>query len=157
MVKRLAIALLVVLAAMTLFLAYRWYDRLPWLEASMRVHSEKGSTNCGHLTNSMVEEIPDSTAVFNCVESAHQEHRPFFVTLSVYGIDDYYSSAIVGDSKGEAIEIFYWSGVVVRANKLFRRRCNVSGQFLVLTGETGGIFHCYPWPPVALERDHIFW
>ena len=101
------IALLGIFAAMILFLAYRWYDRLPWLEASVRVHSERGSTNCGNLTNSGYEAHPDSTVVIRCVESAHQQHRPFFVTLSIHGVDDYYSSAIVGDSNGEAIEIFY--------------------------------------------------
>jgi len=159
MAKCLAIALLVVLAAMTLFLAYRWYDRLPWLEASIRVHSERGSTNCGYLTNSGYEAHPVSAAVIHCVESAHQQHRPFFMTLNIYGIDAYYASAIVGDSKGGAIEIFYWSGMVVRANRLFRRRCDVSGQFLVLSGARGDVPqpHCYPWPPSALERDHIFW
>jgi len=58
MAKRLTVALLLIIAAMTLFLAYRWYDRLPWLEASVRVHSERGSTNCGHLTNSGYEAHP---------------------------------------------------------------------------------------------------
>ncbi|HEX4785725.1 MAG TPA: hypothetical protein VH350_15390 [Candidatus Sulfotelmatobacter sp.] len=159
MVKRVAITLPPILAAVTLLLAYYWYDRLPWLETSLRVHSERGGANCGHLTNSGYEAHPDSTAVIHCVESAHQQHRPFVVKLSVYGVDDYYSSAIVGDSKGGAIEIFYWSGMVIRANKLLRRRCDVSGQFLMLNGDKGDIPqpHCHPWPPGALEQDHIFW
>lgn len=159
MAKRLGIALLVIFASMALFFAYRWYDRFPWLEASVRAHSQRGSTNCGHLTNSRNEAHPNSTVVIQCVEYAHQQHSPFFVTLSVHGIDDYYSSAIVGDSKGEAIEIFYWSGMAIRANKLFRRQCDIAGQFLVLSEDRGDIPqpHCYPWPPAALERDHIFW
>jgi hypothetical protein len=65
--------------------------------------------------------------VIRCIESAHQRRHPFFVTLSIHGFDDYYSSAIVGDSKGQAIEIFYWSAIVIRANELLRRRCDVSG------------------------------
>jgi hypothetical protein len=159
MAKRLIIGLLVICAGTTLFLLYRWYNQLPWLDASVRVHSERGSTNCGHLTNSGYEAHPDSAAVIRCVESAHQQHRPFFVTLSFHGIDDYYSSAIVGDSKGQAIEIFYWSGMVIRTNELLRRRCDVSGRFLVLSGDKRDIPqpHCSPWPPSTVERDHIFW
>ena len=96
--------------------------------------------------------------MIRCVESAHQQHHPFFVTLSFHGIDDYYSSAIVGDSKGQAIEIFYWSGTVIRANEVLRRRY-VSGQFLVLSGNKREIPqpHCSPWPPSIVECDHIFW
>lgn len=159
MAKRLVMTTLVAFAAVTLFLAYRWYDRFPWLDASVRVHSEMGSMNCGHLTNSGYEAHPDSAAVIHCVEVAHQQHHPFFVTLSFHGYDDFYSSAIVGDSKGQAIEIFYSSGMVVRANALQRRRCDVSSEFLVVIGDRGDIPqpHCYPWPPTALERDHIFW
>lgn len=159
MSKRLTNALVVTFAAITLLLFYRWYDRFPWLEASVRFHSESGSTNCGHLTNSGYEAHPDSTAVIHCIESAHQQHHPFFVTLSLHGVDDFYSSAIVGDSKGQAIELFYWSGMVIRANELLRRRCNVSNQLLFVIGDRGDIPqpHCNPWPPPALERDHIFW
>ena len=135
MAKRLAFVLLLIFAAICLFLAYRWYDNLPWLEASISFHSERGSTNCGHLTNSGYGTHPDSASVIHCVESAHRQHRPFFVTLSIVGGDAFFSSAIVGNSKGDAIEIFYWSGYVIRANKLFKRRCNVSGQFLVLSGD----------------------
>ena len=159
MAKSLALALLVIIAAMTLFLAYRWYDRFPWLEASVYVHSKRGSANCGHLTNSWYGPHPDSNAVIRCVESAHELHRPFFVTLSFHGVDDYHSSAIVGDSEGQAIEILYWSGMVIGANELLRRRCDVSRQFLVLIGNKTDIPqpHCYPWPPAAPEHDHIFW
>ena len=83
MVKRLAIALLVLIAVMTLILAYRWYNLVPWLEASVRAHSERGSTNCGHLTNSRYEAHPDSAAVIHCAELAHQQRHPFFVTISL--------------------------------------------------------------------------
>jgi hypothetical protein len=159
MTKLLAIALLVIFAAMTLFLTYRWYNRFPWLEASVRVHAERGSTNCGHVTNSGYEAHPDSTAVIHCVEAAHQQNRPFFVTFSFHGVDDFYSNAIVGDSKGQAIEIFYSGGMVIQANELLRRRCEVSKQFLVVGADRGDIPqpHCFPWPPNTLERDHIFW
>src|SRR5215470_5637863 len=75
MAKRLVTGLLVIFAATALFLFYRWYDRLQWLDASVRVHSERDSTNCGHLTNSGYEAHPDSATVIRCVESAHQQHR----------------------------------------------------------------------------------
>lgn len=159
MAKRLAIALLVIFAAMALFLAYRWYDRFPWLEASVRVHSDKGSTNCGHLTNSGYEAHPDANVVINCVISAHQQRLPFFVTLSFHGVDEQFNSAIVGDSKGRAIEIFYGVGMVERPNTLLRRRCEMSDQFIVERETPSGIpeLHCQPWPPPALEADHILW
>lgn len=154
--KRLSIAISVVFGATTVFLAYDWYNRLPWLEASVRVHAERGSTNCGHLTNSGPN--PDFTAVIQCVEAAHQQHHPFFVTVTEYGTDETYSNAIVGDSEGEAIEIFYLSGTVAQANELLKRPCPPAAQFLMVN-DRGAIpqLHCYPWPPQALERDHIFW
>lgn len=159
MAKRLAIALLLIFAALTLFLAYRWYDRFPWLEASVRVHSERGSTNCGHLTNSDYEAHPDANAVINCVISAHQQRRPFFVTLSFHGVDEQFNSAIVGDSKGQAIELFYGVGMVERPNTLLRRHCDMSDQFILQRETPSGIpeLHCQPWPPHALQGDHILW
>jgi hypothetical protein len=80
------------------------------------------------------------------------------MTLGIHGVGDYYSNAIVGDSKGEAIEIFYCSCMVIRANQLLRRRCEVSGQFLVLSGDKADIPqpHCDPWSPATREQDHIF-
>lgn len=154
--KHLSIALSVIFGATGMFLAYHWYNRLPWLEASVRVHSERGSTNCGQLTNSGA--IPDFTAVIQCVEAAHQQHRPFFMTVTEYGTDETYSSAIVGDSKGDAIELFYLQGMVTLANELLKRPCHESGQFLVVSNR-GDMPqpHCYPWPPPVLRRDHIFW
>ena len=159
MAKRLAIALLLMFAALTLLLAYRWYDRFPWLEASIRVHSERGSTNCGHLTNSGYEAHPDANAVINCVLSAHQRRRSFVVTLSFDGVDEQFNSAIVGDSKGQAIELFYGVGMVERPNTLLRRHCDMSDQFILQRETPSGIpeLHCQPWPPHALEGDHIFW
>ncbi len=159
MARRLVAVVLLIFAAILLFLLYRWYDRFPWLDAAVRIHAEGASANCGHLTNSGYEAHPDPGAVLRWVETAHQQHRPFFVTLSVHGNDEIFSSAIVGDSKGQAIEIFYPSGYAERANELLRRHCDVSGQFLVLVGEKGDIPqpHCQPWPPSTLERDHLFW
>src|SRR5215472_13307855 len=150
MVKRIAIALVVIFVAMVVFLAYRWYDRFPWLEVSVRAHSERGSTDCGHLTNSSYEPHPDPDAVINCVVSAHQQRRPFFVTLSLHGVDEQFNSAIVGNSKGQAIEIFYGVGMVDRPNKLLRRRC--SDQFIIQRETVSDIpqLHCQPWPPPAL-------
>jgi hypothetical protein len=157
MAKRMAIAVAAIFAAFLLFLAYRWYDRLPWLEASVHIHSERGSANCGHLTNSSYEFHSDPDAVINCVVSAHQQRRPFFVRVSLHGIDEQFNSAIVGDSKGQAIEIFYGVGMVERPNALLRRHC--SDQFTIKRETAYGIpqIHCQPWPPPALERDRIFW
>ena len=159
MVKRLSIAMAAIVIAFAFFLAYRWYDRFPWLEASVRAHAKRGSTNCGHLTNSGYQPHPNPEAVIQCVVSAHQQRRPFFVTVSVSGVDEQFNSAIIGDSKGQAIEIFYALGMVERPNTLLRRRCDVSGEFLVQNESTHEIPqpHCRPWPPTAFERDHIFW
>ena len=159
MAKRIVISLVVMFAVMVLFLAYRWYDRFPWLETSVSAHSERGSTNCGHLTNSGYEAHPDANAVINCVVSAHQQRHPFFVTLHFNGVDEQLNSAIVGDSKGQAIELFYGLGMVERPNTLLRRRCGTLEQFIVQRETPSGIpeLHCQPWPPLALERDHILW
>src|ERR1051326_1838399 len=157
MAKRPAVVLLLIFAAMTLFLAYRWYDRFPWLEAFVRVHAERGSRNCGHLTNSGYEPHPVANAVINCVISAHQQRRPFFVTLSFHGVDEQFNRAIVGDSKGQAIELFYGVGMVERPNTLLRRRCDRWDKLILQRETPSGIpeLHCQPWPPPAVEGDHI--
>lgn len=121
MAKRLSIAVAAIFIAFALFLAHRWYDRFPWLEASVRAHAEGGSTNCGHLTNSGYEPHPNPEAVIQCVVSAHQQRRPFFVTVSISGVDEQFNSAIIGDSKGQAIEVFYALGMVESPNTLLRR------------------------------------
>jgi hypothetical protein len=158
MAKRVAIGLVAICAAVVLFLAFRWYDRLPWLEASVRAHSERNSTNCGHLTNTGYAN-PDPDAVIHCIMSSHQQRRPFYVTFSFSGIDEQFNSGIVGDSKGQAIEIFYGVGMVERPNTLLRRRCDPFDKFIVQRESVYDIpqLHCRPWPPPALERDHIFW
>jgi hypothetical protein len=158
MAKRIAIGLVVICAAVVLFLACRGYGRFPWLEVSVRAHSERGSTNCGHLTNSGYAN-PDPDTVIHCVASAHQQRRPFFVILSFRGVDEQFNSAIVGDSKGQAIEIFYGVGMVERPNTLLRRHCDPLDQIIVQRETIYDIpqLHCRPWPPAALERDHIFW
>jgi hypothetical protein len=158
-VKRAAIALALLFAAVLGLLVYRWYDRFPWLEASVRAHSEKGSTNCGHLSNESDELHLDPDAVIACVVSAHQQHRPFFVTFRFQGTDEQFNDAFVGDSKGDVIEIFYAIGTVERANTLLRRRCDSSRQFIVQRQNAYDIpqLHCEPWPPPPLERDHILW
>lgn len=149
--KRLCIALLVTFGVAIIFLAHHWYNRPPWLEASVRAHSERGSTNCGQLTNSGAN--PGFTTVIQCVEAAHRRHRPFFVTVVVDGIDESYSSAIVGDSKGQAIEIFYLSGMVTQANELLKRRCPVSGQFLA--ANDGGVVPGPHWAINTLANHAV--
>ena len=159
MAKRILIALAAIFAAFAFFLAYRWYDRLPWLEASVRAHAGRNSTNCGHLTNSGYEPHPNPEAVIHCVVSAHKQRHPFFVTLSFSGVDEQFNSAIIGDSKGQAIEVFYAVGMVERPNTLLRRRCDVSRELLVQSESAHDIPqpHCRPWPPPAVERDHLLW
>jgi hypothetical protein len=159
MVKRTAIALALLFAAVLALFVYRLYDRFPWLEASARAHSEKGSTDCGHLSNASDEPHLDPDAVIACVVSAHQQRRPFFVTFRFQGSDEQFNDAFVGDSKGDVIEIFYATGTVERANTLLRRRCDGSRQFIVQRETAYHIpqLHCEPWPPSTLERDYIFW
>src|SRR5437660_12287857 len=103
MVKRAAIALALLFATVLILLVYRWYDRFPWLEASVRAHSERGSTNCGHLSNASDEPHLDPDAVIACVVSAHQKRRPFFVTFRFQGTDEQFNDAFGGDSKGDVI------------------------------------------------------
>jgi hypothetical protein len=159
MAKRIAIALIVVFAAGVLFLAYRWFDRLPWLETAVRLHSERGSTNCGLLSDSSAGPHADPEVVLTCALSAHQQRRPFFVMFSVHGVDAQVSTAIVGDSKGEAIELWYPTGMFERANTLLRHRCDRPTQLIVEQPTVYGMprLHCLPWPPPALQRDHILW
>src|SRR5690242_4631622 len=104
------------LAVGVVLLAYRWYDRFPWLETAVHLHSERGSTNCGVLSDSNDGPRADPDAVIGCALSAYQQRRPFFVTFSVHGIDEQVSSAIVGHSNGTTIELFYLTGMIERRN-----------------------------------------
>lgn len=160
MAKRLSVTPAAIVIAVAFCLSYRWYDRFPWLEASVcAAHRERGSTNCGHLTNSGYEPHPNPEVVIRCIVSAQQQRRPFFVTVSISGNDEQFNSAIIGDSKGQAIEIFYARGMVERPNTLLKRRCDVSGEFLVESENVNDISqpHCRPWPPISFKRDHILW
>jgi hypothetical protein len=145
-VKRGVILLLVLFTGIVLFLAYRWYDRFPWLKAAVRMHSERGSADCGQLTNASDGPHLDPDVVLDCVRVARQQHRPFVVMFTVHGIDETFSNAIVGDSKGRAVEILYGMGMADNPNKLFRHACDSSRPFLLEQSSIPRL-HCQPWPP----------
>jgi hypothetical protein len=108
MVKRVGLVVLLITAGAAAFVLYRWYDRLPWLEAAVRLRAEMGSINCGHLSDSSDDpHTLNPDAVIRCALSAHQQHHPFIVIFSVSGVDEQLSTAIVGDSKGNAVELVY--------------------------------------------------
>jgi len=101
----------------------------------------------------------DPNAAIQCALGAHVRRQPFYITFDVYGIDEQISNGIVGDSQGNAIEIFYASGMVTSpANTLLRYRCPTPTR-LQLASPVISIprLHCEPLPPATLEKDHIFW
>ncbi len=138
---------------------YRGYDRFPWVQWAAYWHAQRGSVNCGHLTSA--DDMPhiDPNATVQCALRAHQRRQPFHITFDVYGIDEQISNGIVGDSQGNAFEIFYASGLVTPpANTLLRYPCPTPTR-LQLESPVISIprLHCEPRPAHSPEKDHIFW
>jgi hypothetical protein len=136
------------------FVAYigsNWYERFPWIQAAAYVHSQRGSIDCGDIVE---PNYPATQAAINCATSAHEKRHPFVVIFTVHGIDDQISNAVIGDSKGSAIEIVYATGMVTDRNTLLRHHCSVPVQLQV---DGSSRLHCAPWPPAEIEKDHFFW
>lgn len=154
MSKYVAVVVAIVLVAAGV-LAY-W--RLPWLALAARAHAQRGSLNCGQLADFRSNTIAPEAAI-RCALNAQQHHRPFTITFHVHGIDEQVSNAIIGDSAGNAIELFYGTGTVERRDTLLKHRCVQPTQLQIDPPTIYGIprLHCTPWPPSALERDYIFW
>src|SRR2546421_7973392 len=155
MTKRRGLVLVVVFVVLA-FVGYARYERFPWIDAAAYAHSERGSANCGHIVE---PDYQAAQAAINCATSAHQQRRPFVVIFSVHGIDEQISNAIVGDSKANALEIMYATGMVTNANMLLRHRCNVPVQLQIQEATAYRIprLHCAPWPPAEFEKDHLLW
>ena len=99
------------------------------------------------------------TQRFNVRCPAHERRQPFYITFDVYGVDEQISNGIVGDSQGNAIEIFYASGMVTPpANTLLCHRCPTPTR-LKLEYPVISIprLHCEPTVAHTLEKDRIFW
>ena len=131
-----------------------WYNRIPWIELAAYVHSQRGSTDCGHIVE------PDyyaAQAAIACALSANERHQPFRVVFNVHGIDEKFSSAVVGDSKGNVVELFYGTGAVTNANTLFKHTCQLPVQFPVDNVYRIPRLHCAPFRNDAFQRDHLIW
>ena len=158
MSKRVWAALAVLVIGTIAVPAYRWYSRFPWVQWAAYWHAQRDSINCGHLTTADGVPHIDPNAAIQCALGAHVRRQPFYTTFDVYGIDEQISNGIVGDSQGNAIEIFYASGMVTPANTLLRYRCPTPAR-LQLDSPVIGIprLHCEPRVAHSPEKDHIFW
>ena len=150
--ERLLITLLSVVAA----IGYWCYQRVPWIDVAASIRSDRGSVACGHILE------PDAKAAqtaIECAMSASESGRPFVVIFTVHGIDERISNAVVGDSKGNGLELFYATGGVYNANTLFKRHCDVPAQLHVDPPTTYYIprLHCAPWPPHNFAKDCLLW
>lgn len=146
-------------AAVIAIPACRWYQRFPWVQWAARWHAQRGSINCGHLTTADGVPHIDPNAAIQCALRAHERRQPFYITFDVYGVDEQISNGIVGDSQGNAIEIFYASGMVTPpANTLLRHRCPTPTR-LKLEYPVISIprLPCEPTAAHSLEKDRIFW
>ncbi len=134
------------------------YNHLPWLALDVRIQAEPGSMDCGQLTNSRSNAVAPEVAIKCALDSLHHQ-RPFTIAFHVHGVDEQVSNAIVADSSGSAIELFYATGMVMRPNTLLRHRCSQPTQLQIEPPTIYGIprLHCAPWPASALERDYVFW
>jgi hypothetical protein len=135
-------------------LAYRAYQILPWIDIAAYAHSQRSNTDCGHVS------IPlEAQRAIDCALSAQQQHLPFTVILTVHGIDDKVSNAVVGYSDGRATEIIYASGMVTNRNTLLKHRCDAPAQLQVEPATNYRIprLHCAPLSRAAFSRDWLVW
>jgi hypothetical protein len=158
MKKRIGIMLAIILVAAGLVL-YRLCDGWTIIEIAARLHSQWGSTNCGHVTNSRYHgETTRADAAITCAETAYEHRQPFQVIFTGYGTDAEISNTLVANSEGRAIEVFYAPGM---ANEygLLRHRCDLPTHLVIEKGSPYGFprLHCAEWPPKNLEKDFLLW
>ena len=143
-----------ILVAVAAIVSYRFCDGWTVIEIAAKLHSEWGSTSCGHVTNSFYhgERLSPDVAI-TCAQNALEHHHAFSVIFTGYGIDDDVSNALVANSKGRAVEVFYATGMVVHRNRLLRHRCDFPTR-LVVERDSPTAFprlHCAEWPPKDLN------
>jgi len=141
--------------------AIRSRDRLPVIEWAARFHSERGSIECGHVTNRQrhAEPVISADAGINCAIAAHENRRPFTLLFTGSGMDERVSTAIIGDSEGNVTELIYATGMVINNSTLLKHSCSRPVQLLVERRSPYGFprLHCAPWPPERMERDYLLW
>lgn len=148
--------LLMVLLVVFGILGYWCYQRVPWIDIATSVHSQQGGVNCGHIFE---PDAKTAQAAIDCAISARESRRPFLVIFSVHGIDEHISNAVVVDSMGNGIELFYATGMVNDANTLLKHRCDAPVQLQVDPPTSYSIprLHCAPWPDTNLVKDRLLW
>ena len=152
MKKHIGIAVIIVLLA-AVGIAYRLLDGWRVIEIAARLHSW-GSTNCGHVTNSFYHgESTAADIAITCAQQSLERHRAFRVMFTGYGTDEEVSNALIVNSKGTAVEMFYASGMVNNRNKLLRHHCDVPTRFILEKDSPYGFprLHCAEWPPKDLN------
>ena len=152
--KRLAIVIAIVVLVAGI-VAYRLCDGWNVIEIAARLHSERGSTRCGHVTNSSYHgERRSPEVAITCAQNALEHHHAFSVIFTGYGIDEEVSNALVANSKGDVVEMFYATGTVTNfKNKLHRHRCDFPTLLVVEENSPYGFprLHCAQWPPKDLD------
>lgn len=142
-----------ILALLAGVVVYRLYDGWAALEIASRLHSEWGSTSCGHVTNSYYRgERPSPGVAIACAQNALEHHHAFNVIFTGVGIDAEISNALVANSKGKAVEMFYATGMATNRNKLLTRPSNFPTRLIVEKESPYGFprLHCAEWPPKDL-------
>jgi hypothetical protein len=148
MKKRLGIVTAILLLAAGV-VAYRLCDGWTVIEIAAKLHSEWGSTTCGHVTNTFdhgQEPLPD--LAITCAQNALEHRHAFSVIFTGYGIDEEVSNALVANSKGKAVEMSYATGMAANRNKLLKHRCDFPIR-LVVEKDSPYRFprlHCAEWP-----------
>jgi hypothetical protein len=154
--KRLAV-LTLLMAALAAALVYS-YERLPVIQWATRFHAEKDSIDCGYVAGSscLSDSHANAEAALKCALDANEHHLPFSVIFTGCGIDEQISNAVIGDSRGNAIELVYGTGMVRPRHTLLKHGCK---QLQVEQTSPYGFprLHCAPWPPTRLEEDYILW
>jgi hypothetical protein len=159
-VKKTVTAIVLVLA-LAICAVYWWSERLPVMLWAVHAHASEGSKDCGIVRNTSTDDGSVAAQVaIDCAESASQKGQPFFVVFSGVGTDEQISQAVVADSHGNAVQLFYATGSVQRRG-LFKSPCHTPLQLFVEEMSPYGFprLHCAPGPPPnsRISRDFLLW
>ncbi len=160
--KKALLATLAILLLVAGLVIYRICVRLrqdTWtvIELYTIAYSERGSAQCGHVTNSFYHgSRVDPQIAITCAQTALANHRAFTLMYTGYGTDEGISSAIIARKDGTAEEIFYATGTVDVGNRLVKHRCDFPTRLVIEKDSPFGFprLHCAEWPPI---NERLTW
>lgn len=136
---------------------YRLHEEVVWINVAAYAHSQRGAIKCGRIAGTPPFHEPQAEAdeAIRCALSAHNQRRPFVVMFSIHGSDGDVSNAVVGDSDGNAVEIFYATGDYKNAHKMMSHRCGSLQVEPPPQSYMIPVLHCADWRTANYQGNYL--